>query len=141
MAFEPETYVGPFHELLGLDVESAADGTAVVSLELTHEHSSLHQTTVAQGGVVFTLADFCGGLALASVADEQIPIPTLDMRIDYLRPATTDLRATGEVLRFGGQSGVTRVDVEDVEGRSVATATGVFRTNSLGPDAPWSARE
>lgn len=44
---------------------------------------------VAQGGVVFTLADFAGGMALVSLVDH--PISTIDMHIDYLKPATIDL--------------------------------------------------
>jgi uncharacterized protein (TIGR00369 family) len=135
MSIDSERYVGPFHRLLGLEVESVGDGRAEVSLELDERHSSMEDELVAQGGVVFTLADFAGGMALVSLVDRQLP--TIDMRIDYLRPATGDLRAIGTVLRNGSDSGVVDVTVEDDAGETVATARGVFKTSGIPSGSPW----
>lgn len=136
MPIDTERYIGPFHRLLGLNVESVENGRAVVTIELKQRHSSMEQELVAQGGVVFTLADFAGGMALASVVDQQVP--TIDMRIDYLRPATENLRAVGTVLREGDESGVVSVTVEDTNDTTVATARGVFKTSDIPPEAPWN---
>jgi uncharacterized protein (TIGR00369 family) len=136
MSIDSEPYIGPFHRLLGLKVVSAADGRADVTLELDQRHSSLDDQFVAQGGGVFTLADFAGVMALVSLVDGQMP--TVDMRIDYLRPATGDLRAVGSVLRNGSDSGVVDVTVENKAGDAVATARGVFKTSGLPTDSPWS---
>lgn len=138
MGIDGEQYLGPFHRMLGLEIESVGDGRAVVMLELDEKHSSLEDEVVAQGGVVFTLADFAGGLALVSLVDHQIP--TIDMRIDYLKPAVRDLRATGTVVRNGGGSGVVDVTVEDAE-HTVATVRGVFKTGGVAAESPWGKDE
>ena len=138
MEFDSERYLGPFHRLLGIEVVSAEDGRAEVTLELEQHHSSMEDRLVAQGGVVFTLADYAGGLAL--VSEVQRHIPTVDMRIDYLRPATGDLRAVGEVLRNGSGTGVTDVLVENGDGEAVATARGVFKTGEMTTGSPWKGR-
>ncbi|WP_255152075.1 PaaI family thioesterase [Halorarius halobius] len=139
MSFDSERYLGPFHRTLGIEVESAADGRAVVTLELDQQtHSSMEDRLVAQGGVVFTLADFAGGLAL--VTEVESHIPTVDMRIDYLRPATSDLRAVGEVLRVGSDTGVADVLVENSDGDDVASARAVFKTGEMTTGSPWEGR-
>ncbi|WP_227378169.1 PaaI family thioesterase [Haladaptatus halobius] len=135
MSFDSEQYLGPFQRMLGLEVVSATDGHAEVTLKLEQWHSSMEDQLVAQGGVVFTLADFAGGMALVSLIDH--PIPTIDMRIDYLKPATEDLRAVGTVLRDGSGSGVVDVTVKDDAG-PVATARGVFKTGEMTTGSPWA---
>lgn len=135
MPFDSEQYLGPFHRMLGLEIESAKNGRAEVTLPLEQRHSSLEDQLVAQGGVVFTLADFAGGIALVSLVDH--PIPTIDMRIDYLQPATDDLRAIGTVLRNGSNSGVVDAIVEG-EDSTVATARGVFKTSDMTNGSPWA---
>lgn len=44
-------------------------------------------TGVLSGGLVSTLLDHVGGLAVWTALDGFSPIATLDMRIDYMRPA------------------------------------------------------
>lgn len=137
MSTDPESYLGPFHRSLGLEIEGVSEGAATVELSLTREHSSMDETMVAQGGVVFTLADFCGGLTLISTDESIVASPTIDMRIDYLRPATSDLRAEGSVLRIGNHAGVADVEVRDEASKSVARARGVYKLQRKGTSSPW----
>lgn len=44
-------------------------------------------TSVLSGGVVSALIDHAGGLAVWQALDRFEPIATLDLRIDYMRPA------------------------------------------------------
>jgi uncharacterized protein (TIGR00369 family) len=82
----------PFAKLLGLELTAIDDGHAEGSIEMREELSWNEDKVMAHGGVTFTLADTVGGAALVSKVDQ--PVPTIDMRIDYLEAGTGDLRWT-----------------------------------------------
>jgi uncharacterized protein (TIGR00369 family) len=117
----------PFADLLGIEVTEAADGHAEGTLAMRPDLSWNEDRVMAHGGVTFTLADTVGGAALVSLVDQ--PVPTIDMRIDYLEAGTGDLTATADVVRLGGDVGAVGVDVyaEDDDTR-IADARGVYKT-------------
>jgi uncharacterized protein (TIGR00369 family) len=117
----------PFADLLGIEVTEAADGHAEGSLEMRQELSWNEDTVMAHGGVTFTLADTVGGAALVSLVDQ--PVPTIDMRIDYLEAGTGDLRAEADVVRLGGDVGAVDVVVESEDGSQIADVRGVYKTS------------
>lgn len=125
----------PFANRLGIEMESAADGEAVGTLELEEHHSSVPWKTVAHGGVTYSLADTVGGAAVFSL--NRKPTPTVDMRIDYLSPGTDLLRAEAEVVRDGGSVAVVSVDVTDGDGEIVADARGVYKTGGGDGETTW----
>ena len=56
-------------------------------------------------------------------------VPTMNLRIDYLRPAVgSDLVATAVVRRAGRTAAVCDVDVHDDQGRLVAVGRGTWAT-------------
>lgn len=116
----------PFADLLGIEVTEAADGHAEGYVEMREELSWNEDQLMAHGGVTFTLADTVGGAALVSLVDQ--PVPTIDMRIDYLSAGTGDLYASADVVREGGSVGVVDVDVTDEDGTVLADARGVYKT-------------
>lgn len=116
----------PFADLLGIEVTSVQDGHAEGHIEMHEELSWNEDQIMAHGGVTFTLADTVGGAALVSVVDQ--PVPTIDMRIDYLEAGTGDLRAEAKVVRNGSDIGVVDVDVYAEDGAQVADARGVYKT-------------
>jgi len=117
----------PFADMLGVEVTEVANGYAAGRLEMRPELSWNNDRVMAHGGVTFTLADTVGGAALVSLVDQ--PVPTVDMRIDYLEAGTGDLSATAEVTRLGGDIGIVDVEVhaadDDVH---IADARGVYKT-------------
>lgn len=125
----------PFRELVGIEITDVGEGRAEGKLSLEGKHSSRRGALIAQGGVTFTLADSVGGAAAVSLDGR--PTPTIDFRIDYLRPATTDLRATGEVTRSGSETAVVDVVVTDADDEEIAIGRGVYKTSELPSDAPW----
>ena len=132
----------PFAEHLGIEVEHADGGEAVARLSLEPYHSSNRDADVAHGGVISSLADTVGAAAVMSQSGAVTP--TIDLRIDYLAPATDDLRAEAHVLRTGDSLGVARVEIyaEDGENSHVATAHGTYKTDT--DDAgksPWTEGE
>jgi uncharacterized protein (TIGR00369 family) len=117
----------PFADLLGVEVTEAADGHAEGELEMRPELSWNDEAVMAHGGVTYTLADTVGGAALVSLVDQ--PVPTIDMRIDYLEVGRGDLRAVADVLRLGEDVGVVDIDVYAAdEDEPVANARGVYKT-------------
>lgn len=66
------------------------------------------------GGVASTLIDTTGGLALQPLLADPIggSMATINLTVNYLRPATSDLIATAEPVRAGSTVGVATVTVE-----------------------------
>lgn len=124
----------PFLDLLGIEVTVAEDGHAEGRLEMRRELSSNPGKTIAHGGVTFALADTVGGAAIVSEA--LAPTPTIDMRVDYLRPATKDLYAEGDVVRHGRTSAVVDVSVWDEADDEIALVRGIYRTADFEDSSP-----
>jgi uncharacterized protein (TIGR00369 family) len=117
----------PFADLLGIEVTTVEDGHAEGRIEMREELSWNEDRVMAHGGVTFTLADTVGGAALVSLVDQ--PVPTIDMRIDYLEAGTGDLYAEADVVREGGDVGVVDVDVFAADDDTqIADARGVYKT-------------
>ena len=119
----------PFADLLGVEVTEAADGHAEGHVAMREELSWNADRMMAHGGVTFTLADTVGGAALVSVVDQ--PVPTIDMRIDYLGVAGGDICAEADVVGDVGDVGTVEVDVYGAgDDTHLATARGVYKTAS-----------
>lgn len=125
----------PFNDELGINLIEAKDGHAVGTLELTAKHSSNPNTMIAHGGVTYALADTVAGAAAASANDSLTP--TIDMRIDFLAPATGGtLQAEAEVIRNGNNVASVEVDITNDE-RDIATARGTFKTSGGDETSAW----
>ncbi|MFZ2099616.1 MAG: PaaI family thioesterase [Oricola sp.] len=115
----------PFSVLLGTEVTRFEDGIAELRLTLGKVH--LNQLGFAHGGVVAYLADnaltYAGGSKLGDAV-------TLEMKINYVRPATGDmLIARATVLSSGKSQAVCRCDVfavRDGEEKLCAAAQGTI---------------
>ncbi len=83
---------------------------------------------IAHGGVVAALVDIAAHATLH--AQTRRGMPTIDLRVDYLRPAQMPLTARGLVRRRGQTIGNADVEVFDATGRLVATGRAVFLTIS-----------
>jgi uncharacterized protein (TIGR00369 family) len=127
----------PFMQLLGIEITDAHDGTAEGTLPFSDDLRSSPAGQVAHGGATYALADSVGGAAVMSL--EQDITPTIDMRIDYLAPAETDLHAIADVIRHGSSVAMVRVEIEDVTGARVATAQGTYKTGGQGEQTPWGS--
>jgi uncharacterized protein (TIGR00369 family) len=128
----------PFHKLLGIEITEATDGYAEGRLPFSDDLLSNPTGEVAHGGATYALADSVGGAAVISLSGAVSP--TVDMRVDYLAPATTDLYAEAEVIRDGQSLAMTRVEVTDDEGRHVATAHATYKIDGQGTETPWGDR-
>jgi uncharacterized protein (TIGR00369 family) len=134
----------PFNRLLGVTVTGLAKGFARLEVPFRDELVGDPMRPALHGGVLSALADATGGAAVfASVDDERARVSTIDLRIDYLRPARLErLAAEAHVVRLGNRVGVVDVrlfhpsdgptDPGD-EGETIATGKGVYNISVKGP--------
>jgi uncharacterized protein (TIGR00369 family) len=79
------------------------------------------------GGPIAAVIDTVGDYAAAMVLERALP--TVNFRVDYVRPAVnTALNAVGTVRRLGKSVGVVDVDVFDDRGALVAIGRATYST-------------
>jgi uncharacterized protein (TIGR00369 family) len=119
----------PFQELLGLKLDTfdVAAQTVTIRLGFGPQVERASGTLQYHGGVIASLIDIAGDFALIAVLGHGVP--TINLRVDYLRPATnTDLLAAARVRKAGRSVGVVDVDVTDLGGRLIAVGRGCYGT-------------
>ncbi len=114
----------PFADLIGLKVEYAGDNESICTLCINDTLLNPHQTV--HGGVLYSLADTGMGSALyPSLADGEI-CATIEIKINYFRPATEGQIICNSALVNRGRS-FANVDSEIILGdKLLAKANGSF---------------
>jgi uncharacterized protein (TIGR00369 family) len=77
----------PHNRELGMQVVQLDGHGAMFRLPYRQELVGNPDTGVLHGGVITALLDACSGAAVFGALPRLMPIATLDLRIDYLRPA------------------------------------------------------
>lgn len=119
----------PFSHEIGMRLHRAENGVAVLSVPYAENLVGDPETGVLHGGVITALLDTaCGWAVMVAPADLR-STATLDLRIDYMRPATAGeaVFARAECYRLTRAIGFARAvayhtDPDD----PVATAQGTF---------------
>jgi len=125
--------VSPHMRELGVSFETVSEG--VVRGELPYRLDLVGDpiSGVLHGGVVTTLLDSTAGAAVLSKLGTPMPIATLDLRIDYLRPSTPRamLRAKVECFKVTHHVAFARgIAYNDDENDPVASVSGTFMLNT-----------
>jgi|ERR1700733_12938012 len=121
----------PFIRFLGLTVIEADPVRQVVTMTLPMraEFERIAGSGQWHGGPLAAVIDTVGDYALVMSVGR--PLPTINFRVDYLRPAmNTALTATARVRRAGRSVGVVDVDVTDSTGNLVAIGRASYSTQS-----------
>jgi len=121
----------PFQRVLGLSLESFDLADQILTLRAAYGPAVERQPGTGQyhGGVIASLIDIAGDYALIAVLG--YGVPTINFRVDYLRPAArTDLLACAHVRRAGRTIGVVDIDVTDTQARLVALGRGCYGTQA-----------
>jgi uncharacterized protein (TIGR00369 family) len=125
----------PHFQELGLVVESVRPGAALLRCDYHPRLAGNPDSGVLHGGVVTTILDSACGLATFSAQEEPLAVATLDLRIDYLKPAAPGkpVYAWAEVYRKTRSIAFVRGQAyqdspEDLIANSVAT----FMVGSVG---------
>lgn len=90
---DKDAFLKVFHQAiphvaeLGIELIEAEGGEALVRLPYQERLVGNPETGVLHGGVVTTLIDTVCGIAAITAQDPPLPVATIDLRIDYTRPA------------------------------------------------------
>lgn len=110
----------PFPSLLGNRIDRLRPGFAQVSVKyrknLTQGYGFVH------GGVLASLADTAAAFATRTLINPEDKLVTLELKINYINPAQTDLKALARVIHKGRRTVVIDVEVKDKKGILCAKA-------------------
>jgi uncharacterized protein (TIGR00369 family) len=119
----------PYHAVLRpqpVSVDAQA-GTVTIRLPYREEFRRAPDAPGYHGGVIAALIDLAGHAAVAVTVGRMVP--TIDLRIDFLRaPAGGDLTARGKLLRAGRSIARADVEILDDTNNVVAVGRGTYST-------------
>lgn len=129
-----------FNQLLGLKIEAARPGDVRARFEMRPELVGHYSYGRLHGGVISSVLDALGGLALMVGIAERFPhentmqvmqrfmrLGTIDLRVDYLQQGKGQhFVATAEALRLGSRIGNTQMRLVNDEGLLIATAAAAY---------------
>jgi uncharacterized protein (TIGR00369 family) len=119
----------PHAGALGMQLEAISAGAAVIAMPYDARLVGDPTTGVIHGGAVSALMDTACGAAVLCHPEAGASTATLDLRIDYMRPATPGqtIRTRAECHHVTRTVAFVRAVATDAdEARPVATATGAF---------------
>jgi len=117
----------PFHRLIGLEMVRVEAGTVEMRLPWRDAFGRSDHSDWYHGGVLSALIDIAGDYAIASRLDRWVA--TIDLRVDYLRPARRgDLRALARAVKVGRTVGVADVELRDTNDAVVAIGRCAYST-------------
>lgn len=129
-----------FNALLGVRVQALEPGDVRLRLDMRPDLVGHYLYGRLHGGVVSSVLDAVGGLALMVAIAERHPadsaqqvlqrfakMGTIDLRVDFLRPGLgRHFVGRGEVTRLGGRVGSTQMRLLNDEGTLIATAAAAY---------------
>lgn len=128
----------PWAKEIGLQVIEIERGRAKGKISWNEQLVGAPDTGVIHGGVLTSMLDNLAGMAVVSALDEFKSTATLDLRIDYMRPAEKGLDIIGEAECYHVTRTVAFIRASafhEGSDKIIATATGSFALNSPGK---WS---
>ncbi|KKO55476.1 hypothetical protein XI25_00825 [Paenibacillus sp. DMB20] len=121
---EPVLTGSKFNQFLGIRLEEIKDRSITIRLP----YNELFYTSAdgyIHGGILATMIDIAGYFAIFSLLNQ--PVPTVDLKIDYLRPGRAgDLLATATVVKLGRTVSIADIVVTDLSGKQIAIGRGLF---------------
>jgi len=124
----------PVSRLIGFRMVEAEEGLVRFELPIEQHHTSPPGS--AHGGVLVDVADAAMGCAYGTLLDEGETWTTVELKVNYLRPAWPGqtVYAEGRVVNAGRTLALTECDVRDGDGKLLARASSTcMRLTESGP--------
>jgi len=128
----------PHSREIGMRLHLTHEGRATLSVPYDERLVGDPQTGVLHGGVITALLDTACGSAVMATKARVIATATLDLRIDYMRPASRGqgVWASAHCHRMTRSIGfVTAVAYHESPEDPIASAAGAFMLERAGEDA------
>ncbi len=116
---------------LGLEFREAGSNWAELALPWREELVGIPETGVLASGAVVSLIDTASGTSVWVSLDRFAPILTVDLRLDYLRPANRGetIVARCECVKLTRRIAFVRGVAHGDEGRPIALSSATFMLN------------
>ena len=122
--------IAPFHKWLGVELTGYDEKGIEVTVPWREEFVVNAQVGYTHGGILAALIDLAADYAIAAKLGQ--PVPTVDMRVDYHRPAMQGkLICAAQTLKLGSQFSSGESKIYDEAGKLLASGRGVYLTSSL----------
>jgi uncharacterized protein (TIGR00369 family) len=116
----------PFNTWLGLELVAWDERGVTLRLRNRPDFSGQVAIRALHGGIIAAVID--AGCSMAVIAQTGDSVFTVDMRVDYLRPATDDeFTIRGEVVRIGRTLATADTQVISPAGKVVASGRAVLQ--------------
>jgi uncharacterized protein (TIGR00369 family) len=126
MSWEDGFRDSPYHRFLGLEF-ALKDGVAEVRMPFREELVSDPDVPYLHGGVIASLLDTAGDYAVAAQLGRGVP--TIDMRVDFLKTAGREpLVAEARVVKLGRSVAIADAEVRNEQGELLAIGRILFST-------------
>ena len=125
----------PWAKEIGLQVIDVERGRARGKIGWNDHLVGDPETGVIHGGVITSMLDNLAGMAVVAALDEFKSTATLDLRIDYMRPAEKGLDIIGEAECYHVTRTVAFIRASaynEGNDKIIAAATGAFALNKPG---------
>lgn len=131
-ALQERMSANPFNNWMGLTIDELTEDELTVSTKWREEMVSNPKARYTHGGIIGSIIDTVADFMIA--AKVGMPVPTVDLRIDYHRAAGPgDLKCVARIVRLGGTNSVAEGYLYDGDGKLVASGRGTYFTAAAKP--------
>lgn len=116
----------PFNTWLGLEVVAFDDASVTLGLKVRPDMLGHATRNALHGGIVAAVIDTACSMAVVARTGESVF--TVDMRVDYLRPATaSEYSIRAEIVRLGRTLATADAQIKAPDGKLVASGRAVLQ--------------